>query len=160
MSSAVPTPPGPQDFLTGTGLCGNTIAHPPLGGSNGRCGYGPRLPLLVISPTAKHNFVDHTLTDQSSILRFIEDNWNLGRIEAGSADATAGSLAGMFDYARPSARTLILDPSTGGRRDTTLLGLDATVPFGEDYGEVTAVPGEDEFVIPGWTDRNARRGDS
>jgi 4-hydroxy-3-polyprenylbenzoate decarboxylase/2,5-furandicarboxylate decarboxylase 1 len=52
----------------------------------------------------------------------------------------------------------ILDPSTGGRRDTTLLGLDATVPFGEDYGEVTAVPG-DEFVIPGWTNRNVRRGE-
>ncbi len=47
----------------------------------------------------------------------------------------------------------ILDPSTGGRRDWTIMGLDATVPFGEDYGEVTAVPGEDEFVIPGWTDR-------
>jgi phospholipase C len=33
----------------------------------GRCGYGPRLPLLIISPFAKENFVDHTLTDQSSI---------------------------------------------------------------------------------------------
>jgi len=42
---------------------------------NGRCGYGPRLPLLVISPWAKHNFVDHRVTDQSSIIRFIEDNW-------------------------------------------------------------------------------------
>jgi 2,5-furandicarboxylate decarboxylase 1 len=47
----------------------------------------------------------------------------------------------------------ILDPSTGGRRDWTIMGLDATVPFGEDYGEVTRVPGEDEFVIPGWSDR-------
>jgi 2,5-furandicarboxylate decarboxylase 1 len=53
----------------------------------------------------------------------------------------------------------ILDPSTGGRRDTTLMGLDATVPFGEDYGEVTAVPGEDEFVIPSWTDRSTRWGE-
>ena len=48
---------GPQDFLTGTGLCGDTTA-PPLAGQNGRCGYGPRLPLLVISPWAKPNFVD------------------------------------------------------------------------------------------------------
>ena len=48
----------------------------------GRCGYGPRLPLLVISPYAKANFVDHTLTDQSSIMKFIEDNWSLGEIPA------------------------------------------------------------------------------
>ena len=43
--------------------------------AQGRCGYGPRLPLLVISPWARHNYVDHKLTDQTSILRFIEDNW-------------------------------------------------------------------------------------
>jgi 2,5-furandicarboxylate decarboxylase 1 len=47
----------------------------------------------------------------------------------------------------------ILDPSTGGRRDWAIMGLDATVPYGEDYGRVTAVPGADDFVIPGWTDR-------
>ena len=41
----------------------------------GRCGYGTRMPLLVVSPFAKRNFVDHTLTDQTSVLRFIEDNW-------------------------------------------------------------------------------------
>lgn len=46
------------------------------GGYQDRCGYGPRQPLLVISPYAKVNFVDHTITDQSSILRFVEDNWN------------------------------------------------------------------------------------
>jgi len=104
---------GSQDFLTGTGLCGDTTANPPLGGENGRCGYGPRLPLMVISPWAKHNFVDHTLTDQSSILAFIESNWGLPKI-AGSFDRMAGSLASMFNFHpnRP-ARTLFLDPTTG-----------------------------------------------
>ena len=33
------------------------------------------MPLLVVAPSARHNFVDHTMTDQSSIVRFIEDNW-------------------------------------------------------------------------------------
>ncbi len=60
----------------------------------GRCGFGPRLPLLVISPYAKANYVDHTLTDQTSILKFIEDNWNTGRIGDDSFDEKAGSLAG------------------------------------------------------------------
>jgi len=29
----------------------------------------------VISPWAKRNFVDNTVTDQTSIIRFVEDNW-------------------------------------------------------------------------------------
>ena len=48
------------------------------------------MPFLVISPYAKPNFVDHTLTDQTSIIRFIEDNWLGGqRIGQGSFDAIA-----------------------------------------------------------------------
>ncbi|MDQ6741584.1 MAG: alkaline phosphatase family protein [Candidatus Dormibacteraeota bacterium] len=105
------------DALTGTNQCGADPTRVPSG-QQARCGFGPRLPLLVISPFAKRNFVDSSLSDQSSILRFIEDNWSLGRIGAGSADATAGSLAGMFDYARPSTKPLILDPSTGQPRDS------------------------------------------
>jgi len=113
-TSTVATPPGPQDFLTGTGLCGNTAANPPLAGQNGRCGYGPRLPLLVISPWAKRNFVAHNLTDQSSVIRFIEDNWGLPRI-GGSFDAIAGTLNAMFNFDHGSghARKLFLDPVTG-----------------------------------------------
>jgi phospholipase C len=113
-TSAVVTPPGPQDFLSGLGLCGDTTKHTPLAGENGRCGYGPRLPLLVISPWAKRNFVAHNLTDQSSITKFIEDNWRLPRIK-GSFDAIAGSLNNMFDFGRSSDhdRSLFLDPVTG-----------------------------------------------
>jgi phospholipase C len=113
-TSGVATPPGPQDFLTGNGVCGDTTKQPPLAGENGRCGYGPRLPLLVVSPWAKPNAVDHTLTDQSSIARFIEDNWSLPRIE-GSFDATAGTLNNLFDF-RPhqgKAPKVFLDPVTG-----------------------------------------------
>jgi phospholipase C len=84
------------------------------GTQNGRCGFGPRLPLLVVSPWAKRNFIDDSITDQSSILRFIEDNWNLGRIGNGSTDAIAGSLNGLFDFDdRGRTGKLILDPATG-----------------------------------------------
>jgi phospholipase C len=99
-----------EDGLTGTGHCGTAAA----GAFEGRCGYGPRLPFLVVSPFARRNFVDHGITDQSSILRFVEDNWNLGRIGDQSFDARAGSLAGMFDFDRhPRDARLILDPTTG-----------------------------------------------
>jgi phospholipase C len=76
----------------------------------------------VVSPFAKTNFVDHTVTDQTSILRFIEDNWNLGRIGKGSFDTLAGTLQNMFDFGRhredferreEANRRLCLDPSTG-----------------------------------------------
>lgn len=79
-----------------------------------RAGYGPRLPLLVISPYAKANFVDNTLTDQTSILRFIEDNWKLGRIGDQSFDAMAGTLDNMFDFSNHgSSKPLFLNPDTG-----------------------------------------------
>jgi phospholipase C len=86
---------------------------PVAGGYADRCGYGPRLPLLVISPYAKTNYVDHTLTDQTSILRFIEDNWGLGRIGDHSYDAEAGSLAGMFDISGRPGKSVILNARTG-----------------------------------------------
>ena len=56
------------------------------------------MPLLVVSPYAKSNYVDHTLTDQSSILKFIEDNWLGGqRIQAGgSFDTIAGTIENML----------------------------------------------------------------
>jgi phospholipase C len=101
-----------NDALLGsTGLCG----HAPAGAYQDRCGYGPRLPLLVISPYAKVNFIDHQITDQTSILRFIEDNWNLGRIGNQSFDEKAGLLTNMFDFTskRHLADKLLLDPSTG-----------------------------------------------
>ena len=88
--------------------------HMQAGAYPDRCGYGPRLPLLVISPYAKQGFIDHSLSDQSSILRFIEDNWQLGQIGDQSFDATAGSLRTMFDFQSAGrAPILILDPSTG-----------------------------------------------
>jgi len=99
----------PVDALTGEGSCGT--ASP--GAYQGRCGYGPRLPLIVISPWAKVNFVDHSVTDQTSILRFIEDNWELGRIGDQSFDERAGSLLNLFDFRRAGAAKLFLDPITG-----------------------------------------------
>jgi UbiD family decarboxylase len=45
-----------------------------------------------------------------------------------------------------------LDPSSPAKNTSAILGIDATVPYGEDYGKVTVVPGAAEFVIPGWTD--------
>jgi len=89
----------------------NGVAGKPV---QGRCGYGPRLPLLLISPYARRNYVDHHLTDQTSILRFVEDNWLGGQRIAGSFDAIAGSLEPLFDFgAVPQLQALPLDEASG-----------------------------------------------
>jgi phospholipase C len=87
----------------------------------GRCGYGTRIPMLLISPRVASNIVDHTLTDQSSIIRFIEDNWLGGqRIQpGGSFDTLAGDVSHLFQSheGRDDDRRLILNPSTGAIAD-------------------------------------------
>jgi phospholipase C len=99
-----------NDKLLGDGLCGT----PAAGDYKDRCGYGPRLPLLIVSPYSKVNYVDHQITDQTSILRFIEDNWSLGRIGDQSFDEKAGSILNMFNFtSRHHADKLFLDPSKG-----------------------------------------------
>ena len=111
---------GPADALTGANACGTASnALPGIDPANthalGRCGYGPRQPLLVVSPWALENFVDHTVTDQTSVLRFIEDNW-LGkqRIGQGSYDALASPINHLFNFTQiRTDNTLILNPSTG-----------------------------------------------
>jgi phospholipase C len=80
----------------------------------GRRGFGPRLPFLLISPYAKNNYVDHTLTDQSSVLKFIEYNWGIPALGADRADQYAGSILNMFDFNKKTASPkLFLDPKTG-----------------------------------------------
>ncbi len=109
------------DGLTGPGACGDgSSALPGVAPgtlhAQGRCGFGPRIPLIVISPWARENFVDHTITNQASILRFIEDNWLGGqRIGQGSFDAVSNSIANMFDFRRRRMRKLLLNPGTGER---------------------------------------------
>jgi phospholipase C len=106
------------DALNGPGLClkgaqqgdGGVPSTPLLGAppadggapypAQGRCGYGTRLPLLVVSPYAKKNYIDHTLTDQTSVTKFIEDNWLGGQRvqDGGSFDTIAGSIENMFSF--------------------------------------------------------------
>jgi phospholipase C len=121
----------PADNLTNSvvkpaaGASGKCGAQPPapLAGEQGRCGLGPRLPMIVVSPWAKTNYVDHDLSDQASIINFVEYNWHLPSI-SGSFDQALASkdaqehvqfdLAGMFDFAHQSSVPAFpLLPSTG-----------------------------------------------
>ncbi|MEU8922080.1 alkaline phosphatase family protein [Kitasatospora sp. NPDC048545] len=160
-----------NDSLNGPGQCGKDGG---AGGYADRCGYGPRLPLMVASPYAKANFVDHTLTDQTSVLRFVEDNWKTGRIGDASFDEHAASIEGMFDFKSPQAATLLLDPATGqpaggatptgqptggssatasasapaGPTDGTGSGTAVAAPTGSASGPALATTGADSNTVP------------
>lgn len=102
----------PADALLGPGDAGT----PPPGTYLGRLGYGMRIPFLIISPFAKSNYVDHSVIDQTSVLRFIEDNWKLGRIGDQSFDKLAGSLKPFFNFSRPLYQPLLLKPKSGRKK--------------------------------------------
>jgi acid phosphatase len=61
-----------------------------------RWGPGSRVPTLIISPLAKHGFVDHNIYDTSSILALIEHRWGL--IPLSTRDAAANDLHDAFDF--------------------------------------------------------------
>jgi len=106
------------DNIGGPGVCGTLIS----GTNPARCGHGPRLPLLVISPYANSNFVDHSLTDQTSVIAFIEQNWNLGYIDGPTApspivnasfDRFAGPLTNMLNFTSPPSVSPLFLSCTG-----------------------------------------------
>ncbi len=97
-----------HDATNDAAVCTSAKA-PTAGGYADRCGPGPRLPLLVISPYARTNYVGHSVTTQASITRLIEDNWFTGRIGGASFDASAGRLDNLFSFRTPSAKKVLLN---------------------------------------------------
>jgi phospholipase C len=92
---------------------------------------GFRVPALLVSPYARRGHVDSTRLDTTSILRFIEDNWELEPL--GPRDARANSLAGAFDFSKaPRAPSIVAaargpeDP-TAVRRWVIYLGYGAAL---------------------------------
>jgi phospholipase C len=59
-------------------------------------GLGIRVPMIVVSPYAKRGYVSHTTYQFGSILKFIEENWNLGSL--GSTDKHSHSIGDVFDF--------------------------------------------------------------
>jgi phospholipase C len=77
-------------------------------------GPGFRVPMLVISPYAKigsgsqGGYVSNTVYGFGSIIRFVEDTFDLGRL--GTTDSTSNSMADMLDYTQ-SPRPFATIPS-------------------------------------------------
>jgi phospholipase C len=64
--------------------------------------YGFRVPLIVVSPYAKHAYISHVTHDFGSILKFAEEVFDLPSL--GYADARSDDLSDCFDWTQvPSA---------------------------------------------------------
>jgi phospholipase C len=61
--------------------------------------YGFRVPLIVMSPYAKAGYISHATHDFGSILKFIEENYNLASL--GYADALADDFGDCFNFSQP-----------------------------------------------------------
>lgn len=69
-------------------------------------GYGFRVPTILVSPYAKQGFVDHTVYDYTSMLKFIEYNWDLQPLA--TRDAQANNILDAFDFTQPPRPPLFL----------------------------------------------------
>jgi acid phosphatase len=76
-----------------------------------RWGPGARVPLLVISPYAKKQFVDHTQYDTTSLLKFIETRWNLQPLA--TRDAATNDLSNAFDFSQTPTTPVAPNPAVG-----------------------------------------------
>ncbi|MBV8206184.1 MAG: hypothetical protein JO041_05285 [Acidobacteria bacterium] len=89
--TGVPNPDGipPQDLFTGS----------PADPAGDFTRYGFRVPLIVLSPFARKNYVSHTVTDATAILRLIETRFNLPTLT--KRDAVAIDMTEFFDFQNP-----------------------------------------------------------
>ncbi len=86
--------------------------------------YGFRVPLLVISPYAKHGYISHEVTDGTSILRFVQSRFDLPAIT--HRDANAAPAYDMFDFDHPDFTVPTLPTPTVDQ--TALAGCTAASP--------------------------------
>ena len=87
-------------------------------------GYGPRVPALLVSPYARKGYVDSTELDFTSVLKFIEHNWNVKPLA--TRDANANNFLSAFDFERAPRQAEFLtlergDPATLKKVPTSII---------------------------------------
>lgn len=101
-------------------------------------GYGFRVPAILVSPYAKKGFIDSTELDYTSILKFIEENWDLEPLTA--RDAKAKSIINAFDFSQPPRPSRIIPSQRyvreqGSNPNTLIINL----AYAASLGTVVAI---------------------
>jgi len=76
-----------------------------------QAGYGARVPGLLVSPYARKGYIDSTQLDFTSVLKFIETNWNVASLE--TRDANANNFLSAFDFSKAPRQAALLTMSYG-----------------------------------------------
>ena len=69
-------------------------------------GYGMRVPAFMVSAYAKQGYIESTVLDFTSILKFIEENWGLEPLA--ERDAQANNFLTAFDFSAPPREPVFL----------------------------------------------------
>jgi phospholipase C len=73
-------------------------------------GFGPRVPLLIISPWVKPGYITHTTLEFSSVMKFVEERFDLPALT--ERDQGANDFIDSFDFAQTPPPPLVLNPTT------------------------------------------------
>jgi len=87
------------------------VSPPPID----RFGLGPRVPMLIISPYAKQDYISHTQYEFGSVLKFIEERFGLSSLT--QRDAGANDTLDSFDFSQSPLQPVLL-----GQRNCPILG--------------------------------------
>ena len=116
-------------------------------------GYGERVPLLVISPYAKENYVSETLLNHMSLLRFIDYNWNLFPLNENVAKSN--NMLDFFNFTQTTRSPIVLSSqgpysarsypiplqsTTGGQTEQTACSLEKTGTISSAWIYILIIP--------------------
>ncbi len=101
--------------------------------------YGFRVPLIVVSPWAKRNYVSRVVQDHTSITAFIERKWNLPAMTF--RDANAHPMTDYFDFRHAA----LPQAAEAARR---LRGWTTASPPATSAGLYPPLPGQPTGLLP------------
>jgi phospholipase C len=70
-------------------------------------GFGPRVPMLILSPWVRSGYIDHNTLEFSSVLKLIEERFDLDPLTA--RDEQSNELIDAFDFKQAPLPPLVLD---------------------------------------------------
>lgn len=75
-------------------------------------GLGPRVPFMIISPYAKPGYISHTQYEFASIIKFVEERFNLPSLGQRDANPGLNDTTDSFDFTQTPLPPLVLSPRT------------------------------------------------
>ena len=104
-----PQPAASPDGIAPLDLPTDSVCYSATGPTCDFTWTGYRIPVIVVSPYAKQNYVSHTVMDSTAILKFVEARFNLAPLS--DRDAAQPDMTEFFDFNNPQGMTPPTPPS-------------------------------------------------